>query len=585
MARAPAVSAEAASTIPSAVRQQGAVQARQPRRAVGVVERHAGAYLLDRGGVVVVVGVDERHAERLGEQPADGRLPRARDPHDHDDQWHDRWHDHWHDRHGGQCRTRAMMPTMVDSSDHSPHIGPLSHLRVLDMSRLHPGAFVTGLLADFGADVVRVEQPGSFDPLRYDDAMNVTYNRGKRSFTLDLKHERAPEVLRRLVRGVDVVVESARPGSLEARGIGYEQLAAERPGAGVVLDHGVRARQPLRRPPRPRRLVPRLLGDAGADGGRHRAVGARLHPRGARRRHLMATVGILVALQQRDRTGHGSMVDASVVDAASWMLGEHVSRVAAGGTVGWGKHAGRRAYRCADGRLITLGAAEPRTWGTLCELLDRQDLTPRSMDADQQALTDELAAIFATRPASEWVAELGPTAACLGPVNRPEDLLTDPHVLARRGHRAPRRRLRTGGVPEPPALRDRPGRGVARATRPRRHRASRARPPTTCSPPPATTPTRSPRCARPARSERDATRRRVPRRHGGGHDVAVEIDLSGHRALVTGGGQGVGRGVSLMLGAAGAEVLVNDLVAERTQRRSRGDRRRRRSRAVPRRST
>jgi alpha-methylacyl-CoA racemase len=324
-----------------------------------------------------------------------------------------------------------MMPTMVDTSDHSPHIGPLSHLRVLDMSRLHPGAFVTGLLADFGADVVRVEQPGSFDPLRYDDAMNVTYNRGKRSFTLDLKHERAPEVLRRLVRGVDVVVESARPGSLEARGIGYEQLAAERPELVWCSITGFGHGSPYA--DRPAHDVS-FLGYSGmlalmaGDTVPSAPDFILAVPAGA----LMATVGILVALQQRDRTGHGSMVDASVVDAASWMLGEHVSRVAAGGTVGWGKHAGRRAYRCADGRLITLGAAEPRTWGTLCELLDRQDLTPRLMDSDQQALTDELAALFATRPASEWVAELGPTAACLGPVNRPEDLLTDPHVLARR---------------------------------------------------------------------------------------------------------------------------------------------------------
>jgi crotonobetainyl-CoA:carnitine CoA-transferase CaiB-like acyl-CoA transferase len=301
---------------------------------------------------------------------------------------------------------------------------------VLDMSRLHPGAFVTGLLADFGADVVRVEQPGGFDPLRYDDAMNVTYNRGKRSITLDLKHERAGEVLRRLVRDVDVVVESARPGSLEQRGIGYAQLSGERPGLIWCSITGFGHGSPYA--DRPAHDISFL----GYSGLLSLMAGESVPsapdfviavPFGA----LMATVGILVALQQRDRTGQGTMIDASVVDAASWMLGEHVSRVASGGTTGWGESAARRAYRCADGLLITLAAAEPRTWGALCELLERPDMADRLGDADQQGLTAELAAVFATRPAAEWVDELGPTAACLGPVHRPVDLLTDPHVVAR----------------------------------------------------------------------------------------------------------------------------------------------------------
>ena len=308
--------------------------------------------------------------------------------------------------------------------------GPLSQLRVLDLSRLQPGAFVTSLLADFGADVVRIEQPGGFDPLRYDDAMDVTYNRGKRSMTLDLKHDRAAEVLQRLVETTDVLVESARPGSMEARGIGYPQLSAANPRLVWCSITGFGHGSPYA--DRPAHditflgysgLLALMAGDS-VPSAPDFIVAV---PIGA----LMATVGILVALQQRDRSGRGTMIDASVVDAATWMLGEHVSRVAAGGTTGWGESAGRRAYRCADGRLITLGAAEPRTWGALCELLERPDLAPRLGDPDQQALTEELAGVFAARPAAEWVEQLAPTAACLGPVNRPEDLLDDPHVRAR----------------------------------------------------------------------------------------------------------------------------------------------------------
>ncbi len=307
---------------------------------------------------------------------------------------------------------------------------PLSDLKVLDLSRLHPGAFVSSLLADFGADVLRVEQPGGVDPLRYDRAMNIAYNRGKRSMTLDLRHERAGEILRRLVRDTDVLIESARPGSMEQRGIGYADLAEANPRLVWCSITGFGRGSPYA--DRPAHDVT-FLGYAGL---LSMMVGDTVPaapqfviavPIGA----LMATVGILVALQDRDRTGLGKQIDASIVDAATWMLGEHMTRAAQGKAVGWGDTASRRTYRCADGRLITLGAAEPRTWGALCDALERPDLVDRLTDADQDALTGELAAIFAARPSTEWVEWLAPTAACLGPVNTPEDLLDDPHVAAR----------------------------------------------------------------------------------------------------------------------------------------------------------
>jgi alpha-methylacyl-CoA racemase len=307
---------------------------------------------------------------------------------------------------------------------------PLSHVRVLDFSRLHPGAFMSTLLADFGADVLRVEQPGGRDPLRFDRAMDVAYNRGKRSMTLDLRHERAGEVVRRLVRNVDVVIESARPGSMERRGIGYAQMAAENPRLVWCSITGFGNGSPYA--DRPAHDVT-FLGYAGL---LSLIAGENVMPApqfivavpiGA----LMATVGVLVALQERERTGRGTKIDASVVDAAMWTIGEHIARVAEGNAAGWGDSASRRTYRCADGRLITLAAAEPRTWNALCEALERPDLLDRLATPDQDALTEELAEVFATRPAREWVDSLGPTEACLGPVNRPEDLLDDAHVAAR----------------------------------------------------------------------------------------------------------------------------------------------------------
>jgi alpha-methylacyl-CoA racemase len=148
---------------------------------------------------------------------------------------------------------------------------------------------------------------------------------------------------------------------------------------------------------------------------------------------LVAVVGILSAVGARDRTGRGSFVDTSIVDSATWVLGEAVARVAEGHPAGWGQAANRRAYRTADGRLITVAAAEPRTWAALCDALERPDLAARfATPADgQDALADDLAALFATRPAAEWVALLADVGAAVGPVSTVEDLLVDEHVRAR----------------------------------------------------------------------------------------------------------------------------------------------------------
>ena len=309
---------------------------------------------------------------------------------------------------------------------------PLSHLRVLDLSRLQPGAYCTGMLADLGADVLRVEQPGAGDPLRGIPGAAEAYNRGKRSMTLDLKHERAPEILRRLAAEVDVVVESGKPGALAARGIGYEQLSVADPGLVWCAITGFGQDSPY---------AARAAHDVtflGYSGLLDLMAGGTVPPTpdfvlavpfGA----VVAVVGILAALTERAQTGRGRFVDASIVDAATWILGEAVARVASGQQAGWGQSANRRAYRCGDGRLVTLAAAEPRTWAAFCAALDRPDLSDRAWGPpdEQAALATELEAVFASRPSGEWMELLADTSAAFGPVNTVGDLLDDPHVQAR----------------------------------------------------------------------------------------------------------------------------------------------------------
>jgi len=310
--------------------------------------------------------------------------------------------------------------------------GPLAHLRVLDLSRMLPGAYCTGLLSDLGADVLRVEQPGSGDAMRFIPGVNAAYHRGKRSLTLDVKHADAPGVLRRLIDHVDVVVESGLPRPLAAAGITYSDLARTRPelvwcsitGFGPDSPYAARGGHDIT-----------FLGYSGllalmaGDTVPPTPDFVLSVPIGA----LVAVVGILSAVAARDRTGHGRFVDTAIVDAATWVLGEAVARVADGQPAGWGQAANRRAYRTSDGRLITLAAAEPRTWKALCDALERPDLEARfATPADgQDALAEDLAALFASRPAADWVARLADAGAAVGPVCTVEDLLTDAHVVSR----------------------------------------------------------------------------------------------------------------------------------------------------------
>jgi crotonobetainyl-CoA:carnitine CoA-transferase CaiB-like acyl-CoA transferase len=310
--------------------------------------------------------------------------------------------------------------------------GPLSHLRVLDLSRAQPGAYCTGVLADLGADVLRVEPRGTGDTTRMIPGAMEAYHRGKRAMTLDLKHDDAPAILRRLIADVDVVVESGLPATLTAAGIGHATLAADRPELVWCALSGFGEGSPYAK--RPAHDITFL----GYSGLMALMAGETVPPTpdfvlAVPFGSLVAVVGILAALTERDRTGKGAFVDTSIVDSATWVLGEAVARVASGQPAGWGEAASRRAYRAADGRLVTLAAAEPRTWAAFCAAVERPDLADALANppGGQAGLADELAALFATRPAAEWESRLADAGAAVGPVRTVAELLDDRHLAAR----------------------------------------------------------------------------------------------------------------------------------------------------------
>jgi len=147
---------------------------------------------------------------------------------------------------------------------------------------------------------------------------------------------------------------------------------------------------------------------------------------------LHATVGILGALVERGRTGKGAQVDVSLAEASTWVL----SGARAPFTADYKAIAAspdRRLYACADGRFISVAAAEPRTWGALVQALDLPELADKLgvRGAEAEPVTARLAGVFAGKPAAEWVALLGPLGAAVNAVHRGEDVLTDPQYVAR----------------------------------------------------------------------------------------------------------------------------------------------------------
>jgi crotonobetainyl-CoA:carnitine CoA-transferase CaiB-like acyl-CoA transferase len=326
--------------------------------------------------------------------------------------------------------------------------GPLAGLRVLDLSRLLPGGYCTLLLADLGADVLKVEEPGKGDYLRWmppyaatgDGAMHLALNRGKRSMTLNLKVSQGRDLLRELVREADVLVESFRPGVMDRLGAGWEVLSADNPQLIYVAISGYGADGPYA--DRAGHDI-NYLGYAGAlsfsghpDTGPWQP-GLQVGDLGGG--GLMAAVAILAALHARARTGTGQYCDVSMTDGVLSWLTLAAGAFAVTGTppgVGTevlnGGYACYGVYRCADGRHVTVGALEPQFFAALCRALGAEELVPWHLDpARQSDLHARLAGIFATRTRDDWLSVLVPADCCVGPVNDLAEAFADPQVAAR----------------------------------------------------------------------------------------------------------------------------------------------------------
>jgi crotonobetainyl-CoA:carnitine CoA-transferase CaiB-like acyl-CoA transferase len=327
---------------------------------------------------------------------------------------------------------------------------PLEGVRVLDLSRLLPGGFCSLLLADFGADVVKVEDTGMGDYVRWsppyyegaDDsaksALFLALNRNKRSIRIDLKTAEGREVLVRLAKDADVLLESFRPGVLDRLGVGYDVLRETNPGLVICAITGYGQDGPLRDRSGHDMNYLGLIGLLGLtgepDGPPLQAAGQIADIGGGA---LMAAFGILAALRHRDATGEGQVVDVSMADGSLAWLGMVAARYFAEGVVpqrGGLELAGSlvcyRPYQCADG-WVTLGALEPKFWQAWCRGVGREDLIPKQFERPGSEAHGEVQSIFMERTRAGWEAFAGEHDCCLEPVLELDEALSSELVRAR----------------------------------------------------------------------------------------------------------------------------------------------------------
>jgi crotonobetainyl-CoA:carnitine CoA-transferase CaiB-like acyl-CoA transferase len=296
----------------------------------------------------------------------------------------------------------------------------LQGIVVLDLTRLLPGAVATQYLADWGAEVMKIEQPGTGD---YARRMSPTVfkrtNAGKKSIALDLKNPRGREILKSLAATADVLIEGNRPGVMERLGLCYSELSAANKRLIYVslTGYGQRGRYTdlaghdvnylalggvlgLNLPVIPGVQIADLVGGS-----------------------MQTVMEILRALVARHRTGEGRYVDVSMYAGVTSLLTVPLAawhdtgcEPRPGAETLSGRYACYNIYEAADGRWLAVGALEPKFWVELCRRLGCDDLIPRQFDTQQDAVKSKVADIFRTKPAVIWFDQLRDFDCCVTPV-------------------------------------------------------------------------------------------------------------------------------------------------------------------------
>lgn len=325
---------------------------------------------------------------------------------------------------------------------------PLEGLVALDLTRLLPGPAATLMLANFGAQVIKIEDPRKGDPARsappliHDrGALFSIVNRGKKSIALNLRDARGKEAFLRLVKKADIVIEGFRPGVMKRLGLDYEKLRRHN-----------------------KRLIYAALTGYGQQGPYAKSVGHDVNylalggalellsgedgvpmipgfqiadmAAGA----LPAVIGVLLALNARHRTGHGQMVDVAMLDGVIGLLPVPLAVYAAlrrkplrGRDLLFGQYACYNIYPARNGRYLAVGALEPKFWAALCQALEREDLIKDQFaEGDrQQVLIAELTRSFQRKEVKDWLEEFEGKDVCVTEVRNIAHVAGDEHLIER----------------------------------------------------------------------------------------------------------------------------------------------------------
>lgn len=327
---------------------------------------------------------------------------------------------------------------------------PLSGVRVLDLTHVLAGPYCTMLLADLGAEVVKIERPGRGDDARAigpfingESSYFMSVNRHKKSVTLDLKNERGKEVFLKMIRASDVLVENFRPGTMEKLGLGYPALSVINPGLIYAACSGFGHTGPYSYKPAYDIIVQGMGGMmsiTGHPGGEPTRVGASIGDIAA---GIFTALGIVSALYARSLGAGGQKIDVAMLDCQVAILENAIAQYSATGRLP-GLIGNRHpliapfcSFKTLDAHLI-VAAGNDELWTRLCRTLDAEEMlndprfaTNALRSTHRQELETMLQKIFSTRTTAQWIRLLEADGIPCGPVNSIKEVIEDPHVLAR----------------------------------------------------------------------------------------------------------------------------------------------------------
>lgn len=324
----------------------------------------------------------------------------------------------------------------------------LSGVRVLDLSQYLPGPYLTKMMADHGAEVVKVETPDGEPSRKMGTPMvgQTVYfretQRNKKSIVLNLKTVEDREILMQLAAQSDVFVESFRPGVVDRLGIGYAAMCERAPGIVYCSISAFGQTGPLRERPAHDISIQAMTGylalGCGADGAPVLPGVPAADMVGA----MTALAGILMALLRRGQTGHGDYLDVAMLDSLLAWTPHFADRVFVHGNAPvpanerwWGGAPFYNIYRTSDGGHVTLGGTEPKFIENLLTALGRPDLislAKQTHGSHQEPVTVFLAEVFATRTRDEWTEWFATRDVCYAPVYDLKEAYRDPQARARR---------------------------------------------------------------------------------------------------------------------------------------------------------